>query len=83
MLSFVLLLLFSLSSCRNAVEHGGKTPVVQVGNRYLYQEDIASLLPYGLSVADSLAFVRDFTRKWLEEQVLYEKAEHNIRVTGE
>lgn len=78
-LPFVLLLLLSFSSCRNAVEHEGKTPVVQVGNRYLYQEDIASLLPYGLSVADSLAFVRDFTRKWLEEQVLYEKAEHNIR----
>lgn len=78
-LSLVLVLLFSLSSCRNAVEHGGKTPVVQVGSHYLYQEDIVSLLPYGLSAADSLAFVKDFIRKWLEEQVLYEKAEHNIR----
>ena len=74
-----MVLLFSLSSCRNAVEHGGKTPVVQVGSHYLYQEDIVSLLPYGLSAADSLAFVKDFIRKWLEEQVLYEKAEHNIR----
>lgn len=53
--------------------------MAQVGNYYLYQEDIALLLPYGVSVEDSIEFVRDFTRKWLEEQVLYEKAEHNIR----
>ena len=78
-LNIVLVLLLCLFSCRNVVEHGGKTPVAQVGDCYLYQEDIVSLLPYGLSAADSLAFVKDFTRKWLEEQVLYEKAEHNIR----
>lgn len=75
----ILLFQFCLTSCHRAVEHGGKTPVAQVGNYYLYQEDIALLLPYGLSVEDSIEFVRDFTRKWLEEQVLYEKAEHNIR----
>lgn len=74
-----LLFQFCFASCHRTVEHGGKTPVAQVGNYYLYQEDIALLLPYGLSVEDSIEFVRDFTRKWLEEQVLYEKAEHNIR----
>ena len=79
MLIAIWLFLFCLTSCHRAVEHGGKTPVAQVGNYYLYQEDIELLLPYGVSTADSIEFVKNFTRKWLEEQVLYEKAEHNIR----
>lgn len=53
--------------------------MVQVGNYYLYQEDISRSLPYGLSGADSIEYVKKFVRKWLEEQVLYEKAEHNVR----
>lgn len=67
------------SSCQRQVEHGGKKPLVQVGNYYLYQEDISRSLPYGLSGADSIEYVKKFVRKWLEEQVLYEKAEHNVR----
>ena len=71
--------LLMLASCKQEVEHGGKTPLVQVGNYFLYQEDMAQALPYGMSEADSVEFVRDFVRKWIEEQVLYEKAEHNVR----
>jgi hypothetical protein len=61
------------------VEHGGKTPLVQVANRYLYQEDLNQVLPFGISSSDSVQFVKDFIRKWIEEQLLYEKAEHNVR----
>lgn len=74
-----LLVLFAVTSCQEQVEHGGKTPLVQVGNYFLYQEDIAQVLPYYASEADSVELVREFVRKWLEEQVLYEKAEHNVR----
>ena len=68
-----------LASCRKEVEHGGKHPLVQVGNVFLYQEDMLQSIPYGLSNADSVEFVREFVQKWIEEQVLYEKAEHNVR----
>jgi hypothetical protein len=61
------------------VEHGGKTPLVQVANRYLYQEDLNQVLPFGISSSDSVQFAKDFIRKWIEEQLLYEKAEHNVR----
>lgn len=71
--------LFLLVSCQKQVEHGGKTPLVQVGNYYLYQEDVAHSLPYGISRIDSIEFVKKFVQEWLEEQVLYEKAEHNVR----
>lgn len=68
-----------LASCQKQVEHGGKTPLVQVGNYFLYKEDVRLSLPYGISGADSVEYVERFVRKWIEEQVLYEKAEHNVR----
>ena len=77
-LSFVLL----FASCQPKVEHGGKHPVAQVYDNFLYEEDLVKLLPYGVSGADSVKLVRELTRKWVEEQVLYEKAEHNVRGDG-
>lgn len=68
-----------VASCQQKVEHGGKTPLVQVGGVYLYKEDLNRSMPYGLSGSDSVNFAKEFVRKWLEEQVLYEKAEHNVR----
>ena len=53
--------------------------MAQVGNYFLYQEDMVQVLPHGISGIDSVRFVREFVQKWLEEQVLYEKAEHNVR----
>ena len=75
----ILLVLFTITSCQKQVEHGGKTPLVQVGDFVLYQEDMEQALPYYTTEADSVGLVREFVRKWLEEQVLYEKAEHNVR----
>lgn len=69
----------AMASCHEKVEHGGKTPLVQVGNHFLYQEDVSQVIPFGMAKADSVEFVRTFVRKWVEEQVLYEKAEHNVR----
>ena len=76
---WLLCVLLMLASCQKEVEHGGKMPLVQVGNYFLYQEDMKQSLPLGISGADSIEFVHKFIRKWIEEQVLYEKAEHNVR----
>ena len=71
--------LILLGSCQQKVEHGGKTPLVQVAGRYLYLEDLNQVFPFGISSSDSVQFAKDFMRKWIEEQLLYEKAEHNVR----
>ena len=78
----LLLAVLLCASCQKKVEHGGKTPVAQVGSRFLYQEDLAKALPYGLSPADSQKIADELARKWVEEQVLYEKAEQNVRKDG-
>lgn len=75
----LLLVLLPFSSCQREVEHGGKKPLVQAGNQYLYCEDVAKVLPFGISGPDSIRFVKEFCRKWAEEQILYAKAEHNVR----
>lgn len=78
-LPILLVLLLSLSSCQEKVEHDGKQPLVQAGSQYLYREDVLKALPFGVSGADSVRLVKEYCRKWVEEQILYEKAEHNVR----
>lgn len=74
-----MLALLTMTSCKHEVEHGGKTPLVQVGDNFLYLEEVTQVLPYGISGNDSVAMVAEFVRKWVEEQILYEKAEHNVK----
>lgn len=70
---------FLLIACQEKVEHNGKQPLVQVGSKYLYREDMEKVIPYGATKADSMAFAEDYMRKWAEEQLLYEKAELNVK----
>ena len=72
-------MLCAFASCRPKTEHGGRLPIAQVANHYLYYDEAEKVMPHGLSRADSIEFIRDFARKWAEDQVLYEKAEHNVR----
>lgn len=74
----VVFLLLPLASCQKKVEHEGKHPVAQVNGTFFYQEDLAKILPYGVSAADSAKLAEELIRKWTEEQVLYDKAEHNV-----
>ena len=55
----LLTLLWTLTSCHQEVEHGGKHPLVQVGNTFLYLEEMQQQLPYGLSGGDSIKFVQE------------------------
>lgn len=73
---------WAMVACQEPAEHGGKTPLVQVEDQYLYAEDVARVLPFGLSPADSAAFVEDYLRKWAEEQALYKQAERNVTGSG-
>ena len=70
---------FLFVACQENVEHDGKQPLMQVGNKYLYREDMEKMIPYGTTKADSMAFAEDYMRKWVEEQLLYEKAELNVK----
>lgn len=69
---------FLCVSCREEHDHRGKTPLVEVDGNFLYREDLQGALPSGLSGEDSLSFAERYIRQWIEETLLYDKAQDNI-----
>jgi hypothetical protein len=52
--------------------------LAQVGNRYLYEDDIKGLVPPGTSVYDSIRMVKSYIRKWVETRLIVEQALKNL-----
>ncbi|MBQ2856432.1 MAG: peptidyl-prolyl cis-trans isomerase [Bacteroidaceae bacterium] len=76
---WLLCLLLAFSGCSQKHDHKGKTPLVEVGGKFLYQEDLQAALPLNLSTDDSVLFAESYIRNWVEDALLFEKAEDNIR----
>jgi hypothetical protein len=57
--------------------------LVELDGNFLYQEDLQSALPARLSKDDSLLFAEHYIRNWVEDILLYEKAQSNIPDNGE
>lgn len=78
----ILSILFCVA-CSEQHDHKGKTPLVELDGNFLYQEDLQSALPVRLSKDDSLLFAEHYIRNWVEDILLYEKAQSNIPDNGE
>lgn len=72
--AFVLL----ASGCTETVDHKGKTPLVQVGDNYLYMEDVMAVTPPGISEKDSAEMADRYIKNLIYDMLLYAKAEGNI-----
>lgn len=72
--AFVLL----ASGCTETVDHKGKTPLVQVGDNYLYMEDVMAVTPPGISEKDIAEMADRYIKNWIDDMLLYAKAEGNI-----
>ena len=75
--------LFALSSCKEEILHKGKTPLVSVGNEFLYEEDVQRFYAANLPPSDSAKYVNDYIRRWVEEALFYSVALRNIPSSGE
>ena len=64
--------------CTEAVDHKGKTPLVQVGDKYLYMEDVMAVTPPGITEKDSAEMADRYIKNWIDDMLLYAKAEGNI-----
>lgn len=76
--SIVLTVAILLAGCSQAVDHQGKTPLASVGQDFLYKEDLEAVMPVGLRGKDSASFAEKYIHNWVEETLLYQKAEGNI-----
>ena len=74
----LLITLLCCGSCKKQYDHKGKTTLVEVDGNFLYEEDLMSVLPSGLTKDDSILFAEHYIKSWVEEILLYEKAENNI-----
>lgn len=67
-----------LSGCGQEHNHKGKTPLVEAAGEFLYKEDLQAALPLNISKDDSVLFAEHYIRNWIEDALLFDKAEGNI-----
>lgn len=67
-----------LAGCGQEHDHKGKSPLVEVAGEFLYKEDLQSALPFNISKDDSVLFAEHYIKNWIEDVLLFDKAEGNI-----
>lgn len=73
-----ILLLLLVSSCKFLEFRSGDDVVAQVGDRYLYKEDIRNLIPAGTPYGDSITMLRQYINSWALKYLIVEKAESQL-----
>jgi len=71
-----LLLLLSIS-CKNSMQ-GDDSIVVSIGENHLYKQELLTLIPVGISSADSQVIADRYIKRWIDDRLLYEVAQKNV-----
>ena len=74
----IVILLVFIFSCKSEDLSIDKTPLAQVNEIFLYLEEILEILPQNLSEADSITYISNYIDIWVNEQLLYSKAEQYL-----
>ena len=74
----ILVIAAAMTGCGQEHNHKGKTPLVEVSGEFLYKEDLQAALPLNISKDDSVFFAEHYIRNWIEDALLFDKAEGNI-----
>lgn len=74
----LLLIAGALWGCGREHNHKGKTPLVEVAGEFLYKEDLHAALPLNISKDDSVLFAEHYIKNWIQDVLLFDKAEGNI-----
>lgn len=74
----ILVIAAAMTGCGQGHNHKGKTPLVEVSGEFLYKEDLQAALPLNISKDDSVLFAEHYIRNWIEDALLFDKAEGNI-----
>ena len=76
-ISLLLVLLLSLTACKNAEE---ESPLVaRVYEHELHMDDLVGLVGEGVSGEDSAAIVDNYVDQWVRQTVMLSKAEKNVK----
>lgn len=80
---YIALWILLLTACGQEVDHRGRTPLVEVGGQFLYAEDLSQVMPAHASRDDSVLFAEYYIRQWVEDALLLQNAERNVRNNAE
>lgn len=80
---YIALWILLLAACGQEVNHRGRTPLVEVGGQFLYVEDLNHVMPAHASRDDSVLFAEHYVRQWVEDALLLQNAERNVRDNAE
>lgn len=69
---------FMLTACNLFLETG--EPVAKVGNKTLTMEELDKNTPDYLDATDSALWADDYIKKWVQRELLLQKAEENLKV---
>ena len=75
---FTILSIFSCRKATNPVLDEENTPVVSVKDETLYMTNIKEAIPIGLTGEDSIAAAQAYIDMWVNDKLMYEKANQNI-----
>jgi len=72
-----LLIAFLLLMCTGQNE-SEDTIIARVGEKILRNNNLAEVIPDGLSENDSILMANDYIKKWIQKELLLQKAEENL-----
>ncbi len=67
-----------LGACQGNLDKNKSKPVARVYDKFLYEDDISSILPEGNSSSDSINFAKTYIDQWINRQLLVHHAEFNL-----
>lgn len=87
MLRLLVISVFSiliLNSCNLLTSKAGdkEKAVARVYDKYLYQDDLADVIPHGTSKNDSIEITAAYINNWVRQELLLKQAEDNLEETN-
>lgn len=73
-----LLVVLSFSSCQFLEKKTEEKELARVGDQYLYESDLARVLPENMTKEDSVSFAKQYINNWATKQILKQKATINL-----
>jgi len=83
-MKYIAIILFTtmfVISCKTGTDKNvdiSNNPVVSVKDNTLYKAEIAESMPLGVTGEDSIAIAQSYIDMWINDQLIYDKAQQNI-----
>lgn len=77
---FLLFILFGsmVVGCYKHTPDQSRVPILEVEGKFLYHDQLESMLPPNISANDSVQLVESYIKKWVTDILLYEHAKRNV-----